>query len=115
MQCFATEDVLRMRLFLEEETEFAVGTLGTELVGEVEGGAGAGGYSGEGQKSTEGEEAGGLVEAEAGSELTGGGTEDAAAKGGVEGTEAVEFYRDGGLAWGGADGSATASDGFAGE
>ena len=68
-----------------------------------------------GTKSTEGEEAGGLVEAEAGSQLAGGGTEDAAAEGGVEGAEAVEFDGDGGLAGGGADGAATAADGLAGE
>ena len=68
-----------------------------------------------GAKAAEGEEAGGLVEAEAGAELAGGGAEDAAAEGGVEGAEAVEFDGDGGLAGGGADGAASASDGFAGE
>ena len=66
-------------------------------------------------KSAEGEEAGGLVEAEAGAELTGGGAEDAAAEGGVEGAEAVEFDGDGGLAGSGADGAASATDGLAGE
>jgi hypothetical protein len=86
----------------------------------VKGGSGAGGDGGCADwriwtKSTEGEEAGGLVEAEAGSELAGGGTEDAAAEGGVEGAEAVEFDGDGGLAGSGADGAASATDGFAGE
>jgi hypothetical protein len=53
-------------LVLEEEAEFAGGAFSAEAVGEVEGGAGAGGYSGVGAEAAEGEEAGGLVEAEAG-------------------------------------------------
>jgi hypothetical protein len=81
-------------LALEEEAKFAGGAFGAEVVGEVEGGSGAGGYGGDGDKSTEGEETGGFVEAEAGTELTGGGAEDAAAEGGVEGAEAVEFDGD---------------------
>ncbi len=81
----------------------------------MEGGSGAGGYGGIGSKSTEGEEAGGLVEAETRAELAGGGTEDAAAKGWVEGAEAVEFDGDGGLAGSGADGAAASADGFAGQ
>jgi hypothetical protein len=107
-------------LFLEEEAEFAGGAVGAEVVGEVEGGAGAGGDGGgsnwkTGTKSTEREQAGGFVEAKAGSELAGGGTEDAAAEGGVECAEAVEFDGDGGVPWGGADGAAAATDWFAGE
>jgi hypothetical protein len=77
--------------------------------------AGACGDGGVGSKTGEGEEAGGLVEGEAGAELAGRGAEDSAAEGGIEGAEAVEFDGDGGLAWGGTDGSATASDGLAGE
>src|SRR5271168_4454786 len=69
---------LNVRLVLEEEAKFAGGAFGAEVVGEVEGGSGAGGYGGNGEKSTEGEETGGFVEAEAGTELTGGGAEDAA-------------------------------------
>jgi hypothetical protein len=60
----------------------------------VEGGAGAGGDGGVGEKSAEGEEAGGLVEGEPGAELAGCGSNDAAAEGGVEGAEAVEFDGD---------------------
>jgi hypothetical protein len=52
-------------LVLEEEAEFAGGAFGAEVVGEVEGGAGAGGYGGVGTEAAEGEDAGGLVEAEA--------------------------------------------------
>ena len=52
-------------LVLEEETDFAGRAFGAEVVGEVEGGAGAGGYGGVWEKSTEGEETGGFVEAEA--------------------------------------------------
>jgi hypothetical protein len=100
-------------LFLEKKSEFARGTVGAEVVREMEGGSGACGYGGIGTKSTEGKEAGGFVEAEAGAELTGGGSDDAAAEGGVEGTETVEFDGDGGLAGGGADGAASATDGFA--
>ncbi len=48
-----------------------------------------------GLKSTEGEEAGGLFEAEPGAQLAGGGAEDSAAKGGVEGAEAVDFDAEG--------------------
>ncbi len=79
------------------------------------GACGGGDRWGWGLKSTEGEEAGGLFEVEAGAELAGGGAEDAAAEGGVEGAEAVDFDGDGGLAGGGADGTASAADGFAGE
>jgi hypothetical protein len=100
---------------VEEEAEFAGGTFGAEIVGEMEGGPGSGGYGGMGEKSTEGEEAGGFVEAEAGAKLAGSGSEDAAAQGGVEGTEAVEFDGDCGVAGCGTDGAAAASDGFAGE
>jgi hypothetical protein len=77
------------RLFLTEEAKFAGGAVGAEAVGEVEGGSGPGGDGGIGTKSTEGKKAGGFVEAEAGSQLAGGGTEDTAAEGGVEGAEAV--------------------------
>ena len=72
-----------MGLFLTKEAQFAGGAVGAKPVGEVEGGSSAGGNGWIGTKSTEGEEAGGLVEAEAGAELAGGGTEDAAAEGGV--------------------------------
>jgi hypothetical protein len=98
-----------------EEAKFAGRTVSAKAVGEVEGGSGTGGDGGIVTKSTEGEEAGGLVEAEAGAEVAGGGAEDAAAESGFEGAEAVEFDRDGGLAGCGADGSAAATDGFAGE
>ena len=47
--------------------------------------------------------------------MPGCGAEDTASKGGVECAEAVAFDGDSGLAWGGADGAATASDGFARE
>jgi len=86
-----------------------------ELVGEVEGRAGAGGDGWIGSKSAESEEAGGFVEAEAGSELAGGGAEDAAAEGGIECAEAVEFDGDCGFTGGCADGSASPTDRFAGE
>ena len=78
----------------------------------MERGAGTGGYGGVGSKSTEGEEAGGLVEGKSGSKLTGGSSEDAATEGRVEGAETVEFDGDGGIAWGGADGAASATDWF---
>jgi hypothetical protein len=81
----------------------------------VEGGSGAGGDGGVGEKSTEGEESGGFVEAETGAELAGGGSEDAATEGGVEEAEAVKFDGDRGLAGSGADSAAAASDGLAGE
>jgi len=68
-----------------------------------------------GLKSTESEEAGGLLEAEAGAELAGGGAEDAAAECGIEGAEAVDFDGQGGFSGGGADGTASAADGFAGK
>lgn len=102
---------------LAVEAEFARGAVGAEAAGQVEGGAGAGGYGRVGTKAAEGEEAGGLVEGEAGSQLAGGGAEDSAAEGWVEGAKAVEFDGDFGvgLAGGGADGAASASDGFAGE
>ena len=107
-------------LFLAEEVQFARGTVGAKTVGEVKGGACAGGDGrGDswkaGTKSTEGEEAGGFVEAETDSQVAGGGSEDAAAEGGVEGAEAVEFDGDGGLAGSGANGAAAATDGFAGK
>jgi hypothetical protein len=78
-------------LFLAKEADFASGAVGTEVIGEVKGGAGAGGDGGIGSKSTESEEAGGFVEAEASAELTGGGAQGTATKRGVEGAETVEF------------------------
>ena len=68
-------------------------------------------------EAAEGEEAGGFVEAETGAELAGGGAEDAAAEGGVEGAEALELDGDRGLglAGCGGDGAAASADGFAGE
>ena len=111
---------LRKKLLLEEKAKFARGTVGAEVVGEMEAGSGArgdGGGSGGWVRleSAEGEESGGLVEAEAGAELAGGGAEDAAAEGWVEGAETVEFDGYGGLAGGGADGAASSADGLAGE
>ena len=73
------------------EADFAGRALGAEVVGELEDGSGAGSDGGMGLKSTEGEEAGGLLEAEAGAQLAGSGAEDAAAKGRFEGAEAVDF------------------------
>ena len=102
------------------EADFAGGAVGSEVVGKMEGGAGSGGYcgwadGGVGLEAGEGEEAGGFVEAEADSGAAGCGAEDSAAKGWVEGAEAVEFDGDGGFAGGGADGAASSSDWFAGE
>ncbi len=68
-----------------------MGTLGAEMIGEVENCSGAGCDGWVGEKSTEGKQAGGLVEAETGSELAGGGTKDASAESRVEGAEAVEL------------------------
>ena len=96
------------------EAKFTGGALGAEVVGELEDGSAAGSDRGMGLKSTEGEEAGGFFKGETGPKLAGGGAEDAAAEGGVEGAEAVEFDGDGGLAGGGADGAAAATGGFAG-
>ena len=107
--------VVSQRLFLEEKAEFAVRTLGAELVGEVKCGACAGSYGGKGQKPAEGEEAGGLIKAETSAKLPGGGAEDAAAEGGVEGAETVELNGHDGLAGSGADGASTPADGLAGE
>jgi hypothetical protein len=81
----------------------------------VEGGPGTSSHGGEEQKSTEGEKTGGFVESEPGTELAGGGTEYAAAEGGIEATEAVEFDGHGRLAGSGADGAASATDGLAGK
>jgi hypothetical protein len=102
---------------MKGDTEFAGGTFRSEVAGELEEGSGAGCDGGEGGESAEGEEAGGVVEAEAGPELTGGGAEDAAARGGVKGAKAFELDGDGGLGvpGSGADGAAAAADGFAGE
>jgi hypothetical protein len=99
------------------EAKFAWGTLGKEVVGELEGCAGLRGDGGDSEESAQGQEALGLVEAEACAEVTGGGAEDSTAKGGVEGAEAFELDGDGGLrlARSGADGAATAADGFAWE
>jgi hypothetical protein len=104
------------------EAEFAGGAFGEEVVGELEGGSGTGGYGGGadggiGAEAAEGEEARGFVEAETCAELAGGGAEDAAAKGGVEGAETVELDGDGGLGLArcGADCAASPADGFAGE
>jgi hypothetical protein len=108
-------EFLLLFILIQEEAKFAGGAVGAEVVGEVKGGSGAGGYGGVGTKSTEGEEAGGLVEAEASSQLAGGSAENAAAEGGVEGAEAVEFDGDGGFAGCRADGAAASADGFAGE
>jgi hypothetical protein len=100
---------------LTGEAKLAGGSLGEELVGELEGGSGAGGDGGEGEEAAEGEQARGLIEAEADAELAGGCAEDAAAEGGVEGAETLEFEGYGGRAGSGGDGAAAPTDGFAGE
>ena len=104
------------------EAEFAGRAFGEEIIGELEGGSGASGYCGGsdggiGAEATEGEEARGFVEAETCAELAGGGAEDAAAKGWVEGAETVELDGDGGLGLArcSADCAASAADRFAGE
>ncbi len=104
-------------LFLAEETEFAGGAFGPEVVGEMEVGAGSGGYGRVVSEAAERKEAGGLVEAEASAELTGGGAEDAATEGGVESAKTIEFDGDVGLGLAGscADGAAASADGLAGE
>ena len=86
----------------------------------MEGGACSGGYGGwadgwVGLQAGQGEEADGFVEAEAGPEAPGGGAEDSAAQGWVEGAKAVQFDGDGSFAGGGGDGAAASADGFAGE
>ena len=88
------------QLLLAVEAEFAGGAVGSEVVGKMEGGAGSGSYSGwadegVGLEAGEGEEADGFVEAEAGSEAAGGGAEDSAAKGWVEGPEALNLNGEG--------------------
>jgi hypothetical protein len=103
------------RLFLEKKAKFARGTIGAQVVGEMEGGSGAGGYCGIGTKSTEGKQAGGFVETEARSKLAGGSTQDAAAESGIESPEAIELDGDGGLAGSGADSAAASADRFTGE
>src|ERR1700677_891063 len=62
IKSFTDFPVILRALFLKEEAEFSGGAFGAEVVGEVEGRSGAGGYGGAGEKSTEGEEAGGLFE-----------------------------------------------------
>jgi len=82
----------------------------------MEAGTGFCGDGGQRDESAQGEEAVGLVEAEAGGQLAGGGSEDSAAERGIEGAEAFELDGDGlGLAGSGTDGAAAATDGFAGE
>jgi hypothetical protein len=66
-------------------------------------------------KADEVEEAGGLMECEAGAEGAGGGAEDAAAEGGVEGAEAIEIDGDRGLTGSCGDGAASTTDRLAGE
>ena len=103
-------------LAFEVEAQLSRRTAGAQSVGEVERGSGGGGGSGvAGWKSTQGEQASSFVEAEACAEVAGCGADDAAAQGGVEGAETIEFYRDGGLAGRGADGAASAAYRFAGE
>jgi len=97
------------------ELELSGRALGSEAFCQVDGGSGAGGDSGDGRESGQSEEAGGVVEAETEAQLTGGGAQDAAAEGWVEGAEAVQFDGYGGCSEGGGDGAATAADGFAGE
>lgn len=115
-ECCVTKDIgVGAALFLEKQAKFAMGALGPELIGEVERRPGACGHGGKGEKAAKCEQPGGFVEAEAGAKLPGGGAENAAAEGRVEGAEAIEFDSYGGLAGGSADGAASAPDGFAGE
>ena len=97
------------------EADFARRALGAEVVGKLENGSAAGGDGGVGLKSTEGEEAGGLLEAEARPQLAGCGAKDAAAESGIKGAKAVDFDGEGSFAGGGGDGTASTADGFAGE
>jgi hypothetical protein len=102
-------------LFLEKKSKLAVGSLGAELTGEVKGRSGASGYRGVVEKSTERKQTGGCVEVEADSELAGGGAEDAAAGGGFEGAEAVEFDSHCRRSGRGADRAPSPADGLAGK
>lgn len=97
------------------EAELAGGALGSESFGQMEGCARTGCDGREGDESGQGEQTGGVVEAESEAELTGGGSEDAAAEGGVEGPETVELDGDGGSAGSGGDGAAPSANGFSGE
>jgi hypothetical protein len=97
------------------EAEFARGALGQEAIGELKRGPGLGGDCRDRGKSAKGKEARGLVEAQAHAELTGGGPDDPAAGGGVEGPDTGELDRDGGFAGDGGDGSAATAGGQAGE
>ncbi len=83
--CFACSVMIRRELLLSVEAEFAGGAVGAEATGQVEDRSGAGGYGGVGAETAEGEEAGGLVEGEAGAELAGRGAENSAAESGIEG------------------------------
>lgn len=67
----ATARIGRDGLFVAEEAEFAGGAIGSQTVGKMKGGSGAGGdgWCADGRvwaKSTEGEKTGCFVEAEAG-------------------------------------------------
>ena len=98
------------RLFLEKKAKFARGTIGAEVVGEMEGGSGAAGHGWVGTKSTESKEAGGFVEAQTSSQLSGCSPDDPATECRIEGTETVELDRNNGLAGYRADGAAAATD-----
>ena len=97
------------------EAKLARGALGEEVAGETKGGSGFGGDGGEGEEAAEGEEAGGLVEADAGAEPAGGGAKDTAAGGGGEGAEAFDLESEALFAGAGGDGAAAAAGGLAGE
>ena len=97
------------------EAEFAGGSLGEQAAGDAERGAGLCGDGGHRVEAAEGEEAGGLVEADAGAEPAGGGAENSAASCGAEGAEAFDLDGEGGDGGAGGDGTAAAAGGLAGE
>src|SRR5438132_11684471 len=83
----ATAGSEEVGLFVAEEAKFARGAVGAQTVGQVAAGSGAGGDGGcangrVGATSTGGAETGGLIEAEAGAQLTRGGGADAATEAG---------------------------------
>ncbi len=97
------------------EAKLAEGALGEDVAGDAEGAAGFGGDCGLIDKAAEGEQAGGLGEADVGSELAGGGAEDTAAKAAVEWSQAFDLDRDGCVGHSVADSASTAADGLAGK
>jgi hypothetical protein len=77
------------------QAEFTDGTVGAEASGEVNRGSVACGDSGQNGKTGQSEQPGGVVEAEAASELTSGGAEDSSPQRSVEGAEALNLDGDG--------------------